>query len=295
MSAPVTWARAAGAAARRAAAHLAEQALALRSGWIARSRARRASARGRRFSVRERGLWAWFLPESRRTVVAMLGGLLAYFLLLPLPGFETLRVRGGVEAPRTEVLATIGTLVISVITLYTLISTGLAHWVYSHLDRREFVVLVRLRRAQLAVRWYRWAYGRAGARSEAQQMLATCAIAVIVLLLRPPQIPVALPLVITAGAVVATWISCVVGFAEEYAAEDGDGTALLLPEIPAAERGYEEYLDMAVLVQTTSGPTGPVGLTRRARRAVRAQSVLAHVMSTVIISLAVSVVLTALT
>lgn len=257
--------------------------------------ARRASPAGRRLSVRERGLWAWFIPDARRGTVAILGSLLGYVALRPLPGFEALGGEAFTPVRDPHDLSVLGTLFIAVTTLYSLLSTALTHWVRRHLDRRELVVMARLDRARTSVAWFRWVHGRTGARSEAVQMLVTCAVAVLVLLTRPAEVAVAIPLLATAGAVVAAWLSCVVGFAGEYAAEDAHGTALDMPGVPVAERGYEEYLDLAVLVQTTSGPPGVAGLTRPARRSLRSQSVLAHVMSTVIISLAVSVVLTALT
>jgi len=258
-------------------------------------RARRAAPAARRRSVRDRGLWAWFIPESRRMGLAILVALLAVFALRPLPAFDGLgSVTFGADRSIGD-LSALGLLFIAVTTLYSLATTALMHWVGSHLDRRELRVIARLSRARHSVGWYRWVWGSTGARSEAAQMLVTCAVAVLVLLTRPESVPVVIPLLFTAGAVVAAWLSSVVGFAAEYAAEDSHGTGLHMPGIPPAERGYEEYLDLAVLVQTTSGPPGVVGTTRPARRALRSQSILAHVMSTVIISLAVSVVLTSLT
>lgn len=106
--------------------------------------------------------------------------------------------------------------------------------------------------------------------------------------------PVQLLLLLTIGGVIAAWISTVVTFAIEYAAADAHRDAFELVNTPAEERGLPEYLYAAVLIQTSTGPTELVPRTRTARRLVRDQAILSHVMATIIVALNVSALLTAL-
>jgi len=85
----------------------------------------------------------------------------------------------------------------------------------------------------------------------------------------------------------------VVTFAVEYTAEDADGTAFTLPGTEGTERTFQDYVHGTVLIQASSGSSDLAPRTSRARRLVRHQVVLAYVMTTIITTLGVSAVITA--
>ena len=78
-------------------------------------------------------------------------------------------------------------------------------------------------------------------------------------------------------------------------AQDARGDAFSFPATPPSERLLEEYLYAAVVIQAAPGPSGVEPISRGARRLVRNHVIIAHTTSTIIITLAVSVVITALT
>ena len=82
-------------------------------------------------------------------------------------------------------------------------------------------------------------------------------------------------------------------FAVEYAAEDAHGDAFELAGTPGHERTLADYVYGAVLIQAANG-TDLAPTTPGARRLVRDHVILAHVSSTIIITLGVSALLTAI-
>ncbi len=159
--------------------------------------------------------------------------------------------------------------------------------------RARLLAVARLSHARKTVPAYRWLAGRSGAVGEVGQLMITAGISIYLLASRPPNLPLVLLLAVATTSIVITWISSVVTFTLEYAAADSDGTAFTLEGTPAPERELPEYLYAAILVQTSAGPTELIPLTRDARRLVRNQAVLSHVMSTIIVAVGVSVLLTA--
>lgn len=161
--------------------------------------------------------------------------------------------------------------------------------------RARLIALARLGHARRHVAVYRYLIGRSGPIGEIIQIMGTAVIAIVLLALRPPEFAVALLLAITAAALVCAWVSTVMTFALEYAAQDARGDAFSFPATPPSERLLEEYLYAAVVIQAAPGPSGVEPISRGARRLVRNHVIIAHTTSTIIITLAVSVVITALT
>lgn len=184
-------------------------------------------------------------------------------------------------------------LLIVMISVYTLAIAGLTLWSLSGQPRRRMVAAARLPRARRAVRFYRWYMGRSSAFSEVVQMLMMAVIAVLLLISPPPEVPITALLVLTVAAVITAWIGSVVTFAVEYAAEDSRGTAFSLPGTDGPDRAIGDYVYGAVLIQASSGAGELTPLTAAGRRLVRHQVILAHVTSTIIITLGVSAVITA--
>ena len=184
-------------------------------------------------------------------------------------------------------------LLIVMMSLSSLLFAGLTWWTLRDLPRERLVAAARLPRARRAVRAYRWYMARSSALSEVAQMLLMAVIATVLLLSPPPGVPISALLALTAAAVVAAWLSAVVTFALEYAAEDAHGTAFTLPGTTGPDRLFDEYLYGAVQVQASSGAADLGPLTAPARRLVRHQVILAYVMTTIITTLGVSAVITA--
>lgn len=184
-------------------------------------------------------------------------------------------------------------IVIIMLSVYALVYAATTLYALSGQPRSRMVAAARLPRARHHVRFYRSYVGRTSAFSEVLQMLLIAVLAVVLLMMPPPWAPVAAMLALTVAAVITAWISAVTTFAVEYAAEDSRGLAFSLPGAEGAERTIEDYLYGALLIQTTSGTADMAPLTPSARRIVRRHVVLAYVMSTIIITLGVSAVITA--
>lgn len=185
-------------------------------------------------------------------------------------------------------------IVIIMLSVHALAYAGTTLYSLSGQPRSRMVAAARLPRARRHVRFYRSYMGRTSAFSEVLQMLLIAVLAVVLLMMPPPWAPVAAMLALTVAAVITAWISAVATFAVEYAAEDSRGRAFALPGTEGPERTIEDYLYGALLIQTTSGTGDMVPVTASARRIVRRHVVLAYVMSTIIITLGVSAVITAL-
>lgn len=247
---------------------------------------RRRLSRWRALSWRRR-----LLSENLRLGVAWLLalaiGLPTVFLFsAPIPDTRA----DGVQMPLTLMV------VIVILSIYALVFAGLTLWVLSGASRSRMVAAARLPRARRHVRFYRWYLGRTSAFGEVVQMLLIAVTAVFLLISPPPWIPVAALLALTVASVITAWISAVATFAVEYAAEDSRGSAFSLPgsEAPTgADRDIQDYVYGALLIQTTSGTGEMVPLTSSARRLVRRHVLLAYLMSTIIITLGVSAVITA--
>lgn len=184
-------------------------------------------------------------------------------------------------------------IMVVIVGMYSLLFAGLTVLALHGQSRERLLAVARLPHARKQVRLYRDFGARSSAAGEAMQVMLIAALAVAMLALRPQVVPLELLLVLTIGSVVAAWLSTVVTFALEYAAADAHGEGFDLPFTPAPERNLSEYLYAAVLVQTASGSTEMVPRTRRARTLIRSQAVLAYVMNTIIITVGVSVLVTA--
>lgn len=119
-------------------------------------------------------------------------------------------------------------------------------------------------------------------------------LATLLFSLRPTGVSLLTMLLLTTLAIGSAWVCCTVAFAVEYAAGDAHDDAFTTPTAEPDRRSFEDYLHLAILVQTTNGPADILPCIRPARRLVRVQSVLAYIMSTVILAVGVSVLLTAL-
>lgn len=248
----------------------------------------RATARQNR---RRRGWSEHLLSENRRFALSMLLGTIAgaaLILLVPQTNYMLLEQRG-------DQLFALLLVLIVILTVYSVVFTLLTLLALRGQPRSRVVALARLGHVRRHVPLYKYLVGRSGPTGEVVQIMATAVVAIVLLALRPPEFAVALLLAFTGASLVTTWINTVLAFALEYAAVDAHGDAFDLPGTPPADRRLDEYLYVAVTTQAAPGPSGAVPLTRAARRLVRNHTVLAHTTSTIIITLAVSVVITALT
>ena len=184
-------------------------------------------------------------------------------------------------------------LLIVMMAVYSLAFAGLTLWALTDQPRHRMIAAARLPRARRHVLFYRWYMGRSSAFSEVMQMLMIAVIAALLLIIPPPGVPIAVLLALTAGAVATAWIGAVMTFAVEYAAEDSRGTAFSLPGTTGQDRAIGDYVYGAVLIQASSGPGELTPRTTSARRLVRPHVILAHVTSTLIVTLGVSAVVTA--
>jgi uncharacterized membrane protein len=182
-------------------------------------------------------------------------------------------------------LTLFGALTALTTTVYTAVLAGLTHWALLRLHRRELVVTVREARARHASRWIRMTDGGGSATSEMLQMVLIAVVAILLVIARPPGVPVAVLLTLALTAMAVAWYSAVITFALEYASEDIRREAFTMPEeFPV----FEEYLYLSWMIQATSAPADVTPNTRTARRLVRSQTVLAYVMNTVVIALGLS-------
>ncbi|WP_422115508.1 DUF1345 domain-containing protein [Brachybacterium sp. UNK5269] len=251
-----------------------------------RTAAQRRRARRRRRSAQP--LRRRLLSENLRRIVSGLACLLCGLAVV-----GSLRLLTGVRGAADLELALFLVLLIVMLSSYSVIFAGLTLYALIGQPRSRLIAAARLPRARRQVRFYRWSVGQSTALNEALQMLLIAMIAVLLLLSPPAGLPIAALLALTAAAVVAAWIGAVTSFALEYAAEDADGRAFTLPGTTAADRAIAEYLYGAVLIQSSSGAGDLTPLTAPARRLVRDHVVLAHVTTTIIITLGVSAVITA--
>jgi hypothetical protein len=184
-------------------------------------------------------------------------------------------------------------LVIVVQSLYGLTFAALTHHALAPLPRARLVGVARLARVKRSTWLYRNVIGRTGPTSEVLQLMIVAALAIILLATRPEAVPVFALLLLTAASIITTWVGSVVSFGIEYLAEDVHGNAFTLPGTSGPDRLWAEYLYGSVLFQASAGSTDMAPLTTGARRLVRSHVILAHVMSTTVIALGVSVVITA--
>lgn len=260
---------------------------------VRRTQERRAAEREerhrRRRRRRQRPLRDKLLSENLRFVLSMalalLGGVAALYIVPEL-------------APRTpqsreEQLALLLVMMIIIISLYTLIFTGLTYYALQGQPRERLVATARLPRVRKHVKVYQLLSGRSGPSGEVLQLVIIAGVAISLLATRPGSFPVSTLLGMTVASIVIAWIGSVMTFAVEYIAEDAHGEGFALPATPAAKRTLDEYLYAAVLVQASSGSSEVIPLTSSARRTMRNHVILAHVMSTIILTLGVSVVITA--
>ncbi|MDO5662055.1 MAG: DUF1345 domain-containing protein [Brachybacterium sp.] len=226
--------------------------------------------------------------DLRRSILAVL---LALYVGMPLTMFlPNVEYVGLADDERRAPIVAIIVVVIAGLT--SLFSSILTHLALRTMDRADFLAQVRVKRIQTSSRRMRWMTGRTTARSEAVQLIILTAVVIFITAMRPPDLNLAMLLTVSIGAVIATWIGCVVSFAVEYAAIDAhcDGFEFS----GDVERRYPDYLYGAVLLQTSASPSGMRPLSAGARRSVQAQAVLAQIMNTVILALGVSVVVTTL-
>lgn len=194
---------------------------------------------------------------------------------------------------REEQLAVFLLLMIIIMSLYSLTFAALTYYALRGQPRQRLVATARLPRVRKHVGLYQWISGRSGPSGEVLQLVLIAGVAIVLLATRPESFPVSTLLGMTVASIVIAWIGSVMTFAVEYIAEDSHGEGFDLPATPAARRTLDEYLYAAVLVQASSGSSEFIPLTSSARRTVRNHVILAHVMSTIILTLGVSVVITA--
>lgn len=194
---------------------------------------------------------------------------------------------------REEQLTVFLVLMIIITALYGLVFSVLTYYALQGQPRQRLVATARLLRARKHVPAYQLLSGRSGPSGEVLQLVIIAGVAIVLLATRPESFPASTLLALTVASIVVAWIGSVMTFAVEYIAEDAHGQGFTLPGSPAPERALEEYVYAAVLVQASSGSSEFVPLTSSARRTLRNHVILAHVMSTIILTLGVSVVITA--
>lgn len=228
--------------------------------------------------------------ENLRMLLSFLGAVLAGGLAA-LPLLDLLDP----DLPPDERLAPLLVVIIVTTSVYSLLFAVLTYAALRGRPRRELLATARLTRVRRGVPEYRWLVGRAGAWSEVLQLLLVAALAAVLLATQPERLSLTALLLLTIGALASAWIAAVVTFALEYAAEDAHGEAFSLAGTPVPERVLADYVYGAVLVQTSAGPSDLGPRTAAARSLVRGHVILAHVTSTIIITLGVSAVLTVVT
>ncbi|WP_152352219.1 DUF1345 domain-containing protein [Brachybacterium subflavum] len=250
-----------------------------------RRRERLARARERRARRVDRAadLALRLRSEDRRNTIALtvtvVLSLAATFALSAL--FPSEREREAISLP--------GAFAVIAITVYTASFALLTHWSFHRLPRRDVVIAARLARARRASAWLRWVSGRGSVGAEALGLVLLAVLAIVLLLLSESGPYRVVLLVTTIAAILCTWYSTAVTLAVEYAAEDGHGDAI---ELSAPQRGFDEYLYVSMIVQVSGSANESVPLTSRARRLVRLQALLGHVMTSVVVALGISVVIT---
>jgi uncharacterized membrane protein len=89
--------------------------------------------------------------------------------------------------------------------------------------------------------------------------------------------------------VAASWVDVVIMFAVHYARVDAQTGGLRFPD--DEEPDFQDYLYVALAVQTTFGSTDVTAVNRRMRKAIAAHGLLAFIFNTVIIAVIVSLLL----
>ena len=249
----------------------------------------RARPRRRRLPRHRRSLRRRLLSENLRLLLSLTLSLLIGVGLVAVlsAGLNGLGAGGEMQ------LSLLMVMLIVTMSAYSLSFAGLTLWALTDQPRPRMLAAARLPRARRHVRFYRWYMGRSSSASEVTQMLMMAVIAALLLIVPPPEVPIAALLALTAVAVVTAWIGTVVTFAAEYAAEDSRGTAFALPGTAGPDRTIGDYVYGAVLIQASSGTGDLTPLTAPARSLVRHHVILAHVTSTIIVTLGVSAVVTA--
>lgn len=229
--------------------------------------------------------------ESMRRAIAFIAAMaVATIAVLAIP-----ELHWAVQDDRSMRLATALTLFVLVLSVQSAIFAGLTHVVMRRMDRRQLVTAARIARARQSSPRLRLMGLRSTTSSESLQMvLSACAMAAV-LQLRPANLPLPALFALTVFAISTAWLSCAVGYAVDYAALDAHGDGFRLDgQVDPAGRAWPEYLYVAVLVQTSSAPADFAPLTREARRLLLAQSVLAHIMATVVVAVGASAIFAAL-
>ena len=246
-------------------------------------------SRRRRLPRHRRSLRRRLLSENLRLLLSLTLSLLIGVGLVAVlsAGLNGLGAGGEMQ------LSLLMVMLIVTMSAYSLSFAGLTLWALTDQPRPRMLAAARLPRARRHVRFYRWYMGRSSSASEVTQMLMMAVIAALLLIVPPPEVPIAALLALTAVAVVTAWIGTVVTFAAEYAAEDSRGTAFALPGTAGPDRTIGDYVYGAVLIQASSGTGDLTPLTAPARTLVRHHVILAHVTSTIIVTLGVSAVVTA--
>lgn len=246
-------------------------------------------SRRRRLPRHRRSLRRRLLSENLRLLLSLTLSLLIGVGLVAVlsAGLNGLGAGGEMQ------LSLLMVMLIVTMSAYSLSFAGLTLWALTDQPRPRMLAAARLPRARRHVRFYRWYMGRSSSASEVTQMLMMAVIAALLLIVPPPEVPIAALLALTAVAVVTAWIGTVVTFAAEYAAEDSRGTAFELPGTAGPDRTIGDYVYGAVLIQASSGTGDLTPLTAPARTLVRHHVILAHVTSTIIVTLGVSAVVTA--
>lgn len=241
--------------------------------------------------TRTRMLHALRSARVRETIAGALALAICTVLVRFLPFFDPLGLTD--EAPaRGDVALLLFAVFLSV---YTAAYALVTHLVLRTLPRPVLLATVATSLDEDLTAFQRLLRGRTTTLGTSIQMLITAGIVVTLLITRPDGIsPLAL-MGLTVFAVAAAWACSAVGYAMEYARADRDGTGFEMTGCPEPERrGWDEYLYLAVLIQTSSAPADFSPLTRQARRAIRRQAVLAHITATVLLAVAVSALTTAL-
>ncbi|MGY4721709.1 DUF1345 domain-containing protein [Naumannella cuiyingiana] len=116
------------------------------------------------------------------------------------------------------------------------------------------------------------------------------ALAVVCLLLFLPGAR-SLPALLGAALVMiaASWVNVAMAYALHYAREDRREPGISFPG--TEERGFDDYLYLAMAIQTTFGTTDAEIRTRRMRRAAMTHGVLAFAFNTVIVAMIISLLL----
>lgn len=227
---------------------------------------------------------------AREGLALVISAAFALVLVAVLPRFDLF----GLRAPAARRDFT----VLMVVVTWTAFTTSYAvitHLVLRRMSRRALLVAVSSSLRRNEGFWARMLWGRSTTLATAVQMLGNAALVVVLLLQRPAGVPAVALMVLAVFSVASAWVCCAVGCAMEYVRADERGEGFAMQGCPdPLDRRWDEYLFLAVLVQTSSSPADFSPLTVVARRAMRRQAVLAHITSTVLLAVTVSALTTAL-